>query len=332
MSSLRTRWAAIGAAVAVTLGAGGGFGLARATVSSGERTVLVPITACRLIDTRSTQVDSRTAPLGPGETLPLNARGTNGQCTIPNDAVALDLNVTGLNATVTTFFTIWGDGSLPNASSLNPEPGQPPIPNAVTTDLTATGQFNVFNAFGTADLLIDITGYYVDHDHDDRYSQLGHTHDDRYFTESEVTNLLNGLKKTRVVVGAGEFQAQSDVTVTGVVLNNSISQRCVFAPVDLTDGATITGVTAVVGISLPAQSVTVRLERTGYAAGLSPGTAQEGFIADQTSIVNTPSELSHVTDSTITQPVVSNSTHYYTASVCIPANGAIYALFVDMTV
>ena len=53
MSSLmRTRWAAIGAAVAITFGAGG-LGIVSAAIGYGERTVYVPIVPCRVLDTRS---------------------------------------------------------------------------------------------------------------------------------------------------------------------------------------------------------------------------------------------------------------------------------------
>ncbi len=211
----------MGAAIAMVVGAGG-IGIVDATRSSGERTVFVPITSCRLTDTRSTQVDARATPLGPGETYVLTAHGTNGDCTgIPTDAVGLQLNMTALGATETTFWTVWGDGAQPNASSLNPEPGQPPTPNAVTTDLTATGQFNVFNAFGTVDAIVDITGYYTDHNHDDRYyteaeadgrfAPIAHTHDDRYFTEAEVNAKLSGS----YTCGAADFFPDVNTTPYG---------------------------------------------------------------------------------------------------------------------
>jgi hypothetical protein len=67
MSMIRTRWAAIGAAVAITLG-GGGVGLVGATVDSGQRPVLVPIEPCRIIDTRPDyQVGPRSTPIGASE-------------------------------------------------------------------------------------------------------------------------------------------------------------------------------------------------------------------------------------------------------------------------
>jgi len=173
MSSLiRTRWAAIGAAIAVTLGAGG-LGIANAALGSGERAVFVPITPCRVLDTRAgSAVATRQTPLGAGETYTQNAHGNNGLCSgIPTDATALSLNVTAINATVAgTYLTFWPTGApLPDASSLNPVPGQPPTPNAVVTDVSTGGQFNIFNFSGTVNLLVDINGYYVDHNHDDRY-------------------------------------------------------------------------------------------------------------------------------------------------------------------
>ncbi|MFW2334102.1 hypothetical protein [Ilumatobacter sp.] len=180
MSKIRTRWAAIGAVVAITLG-GGGVGLVRATQPDGAST-LVPITPCRVIDTRPEfNVGPKASPLGPGETHSVSAHGDNGDCTgIPADAVALSMNVTAVDATAPTFLTIWATGeSQPTASSLNPTPGQPPAPNAVTTDLSAGGQFDIFNLDGNVHVLADINGYYVDHHHDDRY-----------YTQEEVDMLL----------------------------------------------------------------------------------------------------------------------------------------------
>jgi hypothetical protein len=168
---MRTRWAAIGAAIAVTLGAGG-IGIVNATIGSGERAVFVPITPCRVIDTRASEaVPGRQSPLGPGETFTQSTHGNNGKCTgIPADATGLTLNVTTVNATSNTFITIWPTGpAQPVASNLNPAPNQPPTPNAVVTDISAAGQFNIFNQAGSVDILIDITGYFADHNHDDRY-------------------------------------------------------------------------------------------------------------------------------------------------------------------
>lgn len=120
---------------------------------------LVPITPCRLLDTRQ----PGQTPLTSGETRTLDAHGTNGACTIPTDAVALSLNVTAIGATTDgTFLTIWQDGAAqPEASSLNPAPAQPPTPNGVLAPLSPAGKFNVFNFVGNVDVLIDVNAYYT---------------------------------------------------------------------------------------------------------------------------------------------------------------------------
>ncbi|MEM1331954.1 MAG: hypothetical protein AAGG08_00725 [Actinomycetota bacterium] len=187
---LRTRWAAIGAAVAVTLGAGT-LATVDATTSSGERAVFTAITTCRLVDTRPNgEGGPRTAPLGPAEVFTVTARGAQGECSaaqLPDNAVALALNITALRATQQTFLTVWPDGPLPNGSSLNPAVGQPPTPNAVTTDLSPTGTFNVYNDAGNVDLIVDVVGYYTDHDHDDRY-----------YTEAEVDAAIQAAVDQRL--------------------------------------------------------------------------------------------------------------------------------------
>lgn len=167
---LRTRWAAIGAAVAVSFG-GGGIGLVHATIDSGERPVLRQIDPCRIADTRGeSQVGPRGTPIGPDEAHVVDAHGTNGNCDIPAEASGLSLNVTAVGASEPTNIRVFpAGGAVPTAANLNPAPGAAPAPNAVTTGLNDMGQFSVFNKFGSVDVVIDVNGYYEDHNHDDRY-------------------------------------------------------------------------------------------------------------------------------------------------------------------
>ena len=74
---IRTRWAAVGAAVAITLGAGG-IGLVSATSPAGA-VAYVPIEPCRLADTRAggDNVGPRNTPIGAAETLGIIAEGNN---------------------------------------------------------------------------------------------------------------------------------------------------------------------------------------------------------------------------------------------------------------
>ncbi len=114
----------------------------------------------------------KTSPLGPGETVTVTAHGTNGECTgtstIPTDALSLSLNVTAVDPTSNTFLTFWGDGPNPGTSNLNPAPAAP-TPNSVNTPISPTGTFNIFNNRGDVNVIVDVNGYYANHNHDDRY-------------------------------------------------------------------------------------------------------------------------------------------------------------------
>jgi hypothetical protein len=167
----RTRWAAIGAAVAVALGAGGGFGIARATITSGERAAFVPITPCRLFKTNAPTVGPRTTPLGADETVTFQVTGNNGNCTIPAGASAVVITLVGLNQTANTFLTAFpADVTQPLAATMNLAGAATGATSSLATiKLSATGALKLFNKNGTVNVVADITGYYEDHNHDDRY-------------------------------------------------------------------------------------------------------------------------------------------------------------------
>jgi len=135
----------------------------RADASPGDSdSTFVPIAPCRLADTRPAPDRVGTAAaFGPNDTKTFAVHGTNGQCSIPTNAVAVSTNVTALGASEQTFLTFWPEGPLPLAASLNPAPAEPPTPNAVTVDLSGAGGFNVYNDAGSVDTVIDVNGYYI---------------------------------------------------------------------------------------------------------------------------------------------------------------------------
>jgi hypothetical protein len=173
MLLLRSRWIAIGAAVAVTLGFGS-VRLANATVSAGERNVFVPIVPCRIADTRPapSTVGARSFPLVKDDEFPIQVRGTNGNCTISNGATSVVLNVTALDAKSNGFLTVWPAENLrPNTSNLNFSGGQAPVPNAVTVKLDSRGGIKIYNSSDSVNVIVDVVGYYEDHNHDDAYAK-----------------------------------------------------------------------------------------------------------------------------------------------------------------
>lgn len=157
----RSRWAAVGAALAVTVGGGGA--LISSAADSGTPSSFVPITPCRLLDTRagSDNVGSRATPLGAGETFPTQVTGSNGACAIPAGATAVSMNVTIIGPSASSFLTVFpSDASRPVSANLNWVGGQAPTPNAVTADLSADGKVSLYNLAGTVDVVVDVVGYY----------------------------------------------------------------------------------------------------------------------------------------------------------------------------
>ncbi len=162
---------------------------ASADVSSGDRPVLVPIETCRIADTRPApdNVGPKASPLASADIMEVDAQQSGTDCTgkIPAGATALSLNVTALGATSNSFLTIWPDGNRPDASALNPAPGQR-VFNAVTTELAPDQTFQIYNNRGNVDVFVDINGYYDNHNHDDRY-------DTSTEVDTKITDAVAGI-------------------------------------------------------------------------------------------------------------------------------------------
>ena len=204
-ANLRTRWAAIGAACAVTLG-GGTFGIVQASVSSGDRAIYVPISPVRVLDTRAvTPITNGTLKVVVEGAINLPSGST--QVVVPVDASAVALNITvtegqknGQYGFVTAFPCTSDTDTPPNASSLNFE-SNVDIANAMNVTTSANGSI-CFYVYGTADLIVDIAGYYTNHNHDDRY-----------YTETEVDTALAGkANASDLTSGLAGKASASDLT------------------------------------------------------------------------------------------------------------------------
>lgn len=156
----RSRWAAIGAAVAVTLGAGT---LGVTAASGGEPSSFVPVAPERILDTRPGVGTGLEGPFVSPTPRVLQVTGS----TVPAGATAVVLNVTAVGPTAPGFLSVRPDGTpgAPETSNLNFDAGDI-VPNAVTVALPASGAIEItYDAFGavgpTADVLVDLTGYYV---------------------------------------------------------------------------------------------------------------------------------------------------------------------------
>lgn len=114
--------------------------------------VITGLTPARILDTRSPS-----NPFGEGQVRSYTVAPAGG---IPGTAKTAILKVTAVDPSAGGFLTVWpaGTANPPNVSNLNFVPGMT-IPNLVITQIGSGGQINIYNAFGTTDVLIDVLGY-----------------------------------------------------------------------------------------------------------------------------------------------------------------------------
>lgn len=117
----------------------------------------------RITDTRTNSgLANAGNHIAPGGVLNVKAKFV---ADIPAGATGVVYGLTALNSTATTYMTTYPNGiSRPNTSILNMAAGQQ-VSSQSTTKLGADGSFNIFNAFGTTDVLVDVLGYFYSNDH-----------------------------------------------------------------------------------------------------------------------------------------------------------------------
>jgi uncharacterized protein YvpB len=179
-----------------------------------------PLTPTRILDTRY-GTGGVTAPLGPGATLDFQVSGAGG---VPLTGVSsVTLNVAVTNTTSTSFLTVYPTGSpLPTAANLNWIARQT-VPNLVTVPVGSGGKISLYNGFGSADLVIDVQGWYGPSStatRDGLYNALspGRFLDTRFGTGTggRVGPLGQGQTLTMQATGRGGVPASG---VSAVVMN-----------------------------------------------------------------------------------------------------------------
>ena len=117
----------------------------------------VPVAPTRICDTRTgTDTPCSGQTLGTGSVLSVQVTGG----VVPTGATAVVANVTVTGATAQSYLTAYPEGSSrPLASNLNFTSGQT-VANLVTVPLSATGGIDLYNAAGSVNVLVDVTGYY----------------------------------------------------------------------------------------------------------------------------------------------------------------------------
>jgi hypothetical protein len=128
----------------------------------GTGSLFTAVTPVRILDTRN-GTGGVSVPVGANQTIAVQIAGRGGvptmAATIPPKAVVL--NVTAVGPTSAGYLTVWPDpvSPRPGTSDLNIVAGQT-VPNLVVVQVGSTGKIDVYNAFGSTNVVIDVMGWY----------------------------------------------------------------------------------------------------------------------------------------------------------------------------
>jgi hypothetical protein len=118
------------------------------TLATGSGDVFVGTTPNRILDTRG------------GGAIAGNTSTTLTVAGVPPTAHAAVLNVTVTNPTAASYLTVWPDGApRPLASDLNFVSGLT-VANLVIVQLGGASKVDIYNAFGSTDVVVDVVGWY----------------------------------------------------------------------------------------------------------------------------------------------------------------------------
>ena len=222
--ALRIRWAAIGAAIAVSLG-GGVTLFAQAGAVPASSSTFVAVSPVRVLDTR----DDVVLWAGPFVTgVPHDVKVTGSiptssgtQTVMPAGSTGVVLNVTVLNSTADGFVSVRpaDAADAPKTSNINFE-ARKTVANSITVNLptsgTEAGTFEVwFDSMGvagaTADVLVDVTGYYTSTSIAEIETAIDNTSD----AIAEIETAIDNKSDAIAIIGSGG-EDFGDIQLDGV--------------------------------------------------------------------------------------------------------------------
>jgi hypothetical protein len=217
-----------------------------------------PLSPTRILDTRNS------GPVPGGTALSLQVSGFGG---VPSSATGVVMNVTVTQPTQAGYLTVYpSDQSRPLASNLNFVAGLT-VPNLVSVELSPTGQVNIFNSNGSAQVIADVQGY---------FTAAGDTTGSRFFplvnhrildTRYNIGGLYGAIQANSsvpaAVIGQGGVVdgASSAVMNTTVTQPNSTSYLTVYP--DGTSQPTASDLNYVAGQTVP-NLVTAKIGADGF--------------------------------------------------------------------
>jgi outer membrane protein assembly factor BamB len=124
--------------------------------TGGTGSLFTPVAPLRILDTRNGTA------VGANQSIAVQVAGKAGvpSMAAPTPPKAVVLNVTAIGPSGAGYLTAWPDAlARPTTSDLNFVAGQT-VPNLVIVQVGATGKIDIYNAFGSTNVAVDVMGWY----------------------------------------------------------------------------------------------------------------------------------------------------------------------------
>jgi hypothetical protein len=156
-------WVVVGASLTLLSQPGRVVPFANAATSAGDRAIFEPLRPTRVFDTRTT---AGAPALAGGAVRTVVMTGAGG---VPADATAVVVNVTVVKPTRTAYVVAWPAGlARPTVYTVAVVAAQT-ASNMSTVKLGTGGAISLYLSAGSAHMVLEVSGYFRAHDHDDRY-------------------------------------------------------------------------------------------------------------------------------------------------------------------
>ncbi len=129
--------------------------------AGGTGSLFTAVTPVRILDTRN-GTGGVSVPVGPNQSIAVQVAGRGGVPTMASIVPprAIVLNVTAVGPSGAGYLTVWPDGvTRPGTSDLNFVAGLT-VPNLVVVQVGSIGKIDVYNAFGSTNVVVDVMGWY----------------------------------------------------------------------------------------------------------------------------------------------------------------------------
>ena len=291
----------------------------------------VPLTPARIADTRSGSGKPYAGQtLGPSSYLNVQVAGVGG---VPNaGATAVVLHVTATDTTAPSYLSVYPAGeSLPLISTLNWVEGMT-VANRVIVPLGANGQITVYNASGSTDVVVDVSGYFT--------NSSGASGAGLYYPMAPI-RLLDTRYKAGTLAPGGNFTMQVagiqsiNSSANAVVVNLTVTEPSAASYFTLSPNPISSAQTSDLNWSTGETVANLDVAPLNSSGDVSlfndQGTAQavidaSGYFVPVTPTSNAPALCTAVTIALDTAPIEGGDLQVTTAATC-PTGDPVYLTY-----